>query len=69
MSNTIREEDLLRYIAERISLVEQYTQSGRDSFLAQPVLSTESARSDTLETFIGGSRSQTSPRGQRRRKR
>ena len=38
MSDTNREEDLLRYIADSIGRVEQYTQSGRDSFLSQTVL-------------------------------
>lgn len=37
MSNNERDEDLLRYISESIARVEQYTQSGREAFLAKPV--------------------------------
>jgi uncharacterized protein with HEPN domain len=35
--NRARDEDLLRYISDSIARVEQYTQSGREAFLAGPV--------------------------------
>lgn len=38
MSPGDREQELLRYIAQSMGRIEQYTRNGRDSFLAEPVL-------------------------------
>jgi uncharacterized protein with HEPN domain len=37
VNNSARDENLLRYISESITRVEQYTQNGQEAFLAGPV--------------------------------
>lgn len=54
MSDGARDEDLLRYIAESISLISQYTAGGEDAFLREPIVQDAVLR--RLETLADAAR-------------
>jgi uncharacterized protein with HEPN domain len=54
VTDRARDEDLLRYIAESILLIEQYTAGGEDAFLREPIVQDAVLR--RLETLADAAR-------------